>query len=556
MSRKVLKIFNVLLILSILLLPTGCSAELESGSDVFVGKPTPPLHVEGNQLKDPAGNNVLIHGWMQPTSSWFNGQGRWYSDPWNWTNTGSTIANSSVSKFLEYMNEVATVMTDPTPKSGRDHGWHASFVRVNTDAVGGWTSSKGLVDSEQFDAWIANFLVPYANHLKTRGLYLVLSATGPMVVNVDGDQSKNASIGTQERMITFWERVASAPGVKDADNIMFELMNEPVMIETEPGNGRWGMQRRIYFQAFVDWLQPIIDTVRDTGANNVIWVPTLEWQGSPQQWASYPFSGENIGVAVHFYPAYGGVFDNPRAIQSLWDNQYKPAADIWPMIITEMFWTPFPNDPMNLVNGTTEGFGNAIRQAIDNQGNVSYMIGFIGDLLDDLNKNRPADCDLSEREGAQAYFDWMPELEKLSSVRSYGYRSVPGKIQAEQYESMAGLVVESNAENLSERHISHIVSGGWTKYLVNVEKSGSYTVKFRVASHARVNNDILIKDKSGNLLGTFTVDSTKTKGWQDWYTDSITIELAKGKQELTLEFEGKGDYLFNIDWFEFDLVSN
>ncbi len=368
----------------------------------YEGMETPRLHVEGRFLKDPSGKNVLLHGWMQPTASWFNGAGRWYSDPTDWTNP------SNVSGFLNYMNAAADLMSDTSPRYGRNYGWHCSFVRVNTDAVGGWTSQSGLVDPVQFDAWINNFLVPYANHLSSRGLYLVLSATGPMVVNVDGDGARNASQGTQARLLTFWETVANAPGVKNADNIMFELMNEPVLIESSPGNGDWGMQSPVYFEAFSEWMQPVIDVIRATGSDHVIWVPTLEWQGSPQQWDQYPFSGTNIGVAVHYYPAYGGVRDDATAVQNLWDSSYKPAADRWPMIITEMSWFETPGDPNSLVYGHTDGFGRAIRNAIDEQGNVSYLVGFIGDLLDDLNDARPADCLLSVRECAQAYFDWLP----------------------------------------------------------------------------------------------------------------------------------------------------
>ena len=52
-------------------------------AQAYEGMPTPPLHVEGRFLKDPCGNNVLLHGWMQPTASWFNGN-RWYRDPSNW----------------------------------------------------------------------------------------------------------------------------------------------------------------------------------------------------------------------------------------------------------------------------------------------------------------------------------------------------------------------------------------------------------------------------------------------------------------------------------------
>ncbi len=371
-------------------------------AQAYEGMETPKLHVEGRFLKDPDGKNVLLHGWMQPTETWFNGGGRWYSNPTDWTNP------SNVAGFLNYMCDTATFMSDyDTPRYGRNHGWHCSFVRVNTDSIGGWTQQDGLVNPTQFDAWIQNFVVPYANHLESCGLYLVLSATGP--INTPDNGSQNAGVVEQQRLITFWQTVANAPGVKGANNIHFELMNEPVMIESFPGNGDWGMQSSVYYEAFTEWMQPVIDVIRDTGADNVIWVPTLEWQGSPQQWAEYPFTGTNIGVAVHYYPAYGGVRDDATAVQNLWDSSYKPAADRWPMIITEMSWFETPGDPYSLVYGHTDGFGSAVRNAIDEQGNVSYLVGFIGDLLDDLNDARPEDCLLSERECAQAYFDWLPD---------------------------------------------------------------------------------------------------------------------------------------------------
>ncbi|MBN1181494.1 MAG: carbohydrate-binding protein, partial [Bacteroidales bacterium] len=364
------------------------------------GMPTPALHVDGNKLKDPTGKEVLLHGFMQPTSNWFNGQGKWYSNPRDWEDA------NDVAQCLNFMNEMADLMSDTTPRYNQNHGWYASFVRLNTDDIGGWNSQSGLTDANQFNAWINNFIVPYAEHLSSRGLYLVLSAVGP--INTPNNGTHNAGMEEQQRLLTFWSTVANAPGVKNAENIMFELMNEPVDIESSPGNGDWGNHQNKYFSAFTKWIQPVIDTIRSTGSNNIIWVPTLEWQGSPYQWDLYPFSGTNIGVACHYYPAYGGVFDDPVRVQSLWDRQYKPAADRWPMIITEMFWTPFPNDPGNLVNGHTEGFGNAIKKAMDNQGNVSYMVGFIGDLLESLNDSRPADCNLAPREGAQSYFQWLP----------------------------------------------------------------------------------------------------------------------------------------------------
>ena len=330
---------------------------------------------------------------MQPTESWFNGGGRWYSNPSDWTNP------NNVAGMLNFMNGAADLMSDTSPRYGKDHGWYASFVRLNLDAIGGWTAEGGLVDQTQFNAWIQNFIVPYANHLKSRGLYLVISATGPV-------NTPNRNImGNSTALHAFWNTVANAPGVKNADNIMFELMNEPVDIESSPGNGDWGHGQAKYFSAFRDWIQPVINEIRNTGANNVIWVPTLEWQGSPQQHAQFPFTCTNCGIAAHYYPAYGGCFDDVNCHNRLWDSNYKPAADIWPMIITENFWFP-ENTPNGLCMGSTDKYGKTLKANIDEAGNVSYMIGFLGDLLDNLNDAPPANANLSSKQGAQAAFEW------------------------------------------------------------------------------------------------------------------------------------------------------
>jgi hypothetical protein len=79
------------------------------------------------------------------------------------------------------------------------------------------------------------------------------------------------------------------------------------------------------------------------------------------------------------------------------------------MLITEMMW--FPNAAGgydDLFNGTTAGFGNAAKSAIDNQGNVSYLIGFLNDNLTNLATQTPANCTLGSGEGVQAAFAWWP----------------------------------------------------------------------------------------------------------------------------------------------------
>ena len=46
------------------------------------GMPTPALHVNGRNIQDPSGKNIMLHGYMQPSTSYFNGGGGVnYTDP-------------------------------------------------------------------------------------------------------------------------------------------------------------------------------------------------------------------------------------------------------------------------------------------------------------------------------------------------------------------------------------------------------------------------------------------------------------------------------------------
>src|SRR3954464_10447764 len=141
------------------------AAALTISAQAYVGSTTPKLHVSGRFLQDSSNKSVVLHGYMQPMASFFNG-GQ-YSDPTDWNNT------ANVAGMLNYLKDAATLMSDTTPRYGQSHGWYSTFVRVNTDSIGGWTAQGGLVNSSQFNGWIQNFVVPFAQHLNSRGMYLV-----------------------------------------------------------------------------------------------------------------------------------------------------------------------------------------------------------------------------------------------------------------------------------------------------------------------------------------------------------------------------------------------
>jgi hypothetical protein len=383
-------------------------AQLVAGSAAaFQGMTTPKLKVSGRFLVDATGKHVTLHGYMQPAASWFNGEGRNFVDPHDFTK----VAN--VAPALNFLNGVSDLMTHTGPELGQAHGWYATFVRIIGDDGGvsnfapGWDVNGNLSNSAQFNGWIENLLVPYINHCRADGLYVVICGN-PSVAYPGGNVNRNMTKQYQDNLITFWKALAANPSIGGADNVMFEICNEPIAIETSFGANDWGSGNNAHWAALTNFMQPIVDAIRSTGADNIVWIPGLGWQGEYQGFPTYPLTGTNLGYAAHVYPAYGNVHDNAALVTRLWATNYKPAADQLPMIITELMWTP--NNGVgyqDLWNASTAGFGAAVRTCLDTQGNVSYLIGMAGDVVGNINAGL-SNATYPTEQGAQAAFAWWP----------------------------------------------------------------------------------------------------------------------------------------------------
>jgi len=385
----------------------------------YQGMPTPRLHVAGRYLDDPNGRHVTLHGYMQPGETWFNGEGHNFLNPSDFTRA------SSVAPALKFYEAVADVFAKTGPQYGASHGRYASFVRYLADGGGasnfaaGWNAAGQLASPAQFKGWIANILVPYVAHCRAAGLYVVLCGN-PSVAYPGADPMKNMTKQYQQNLITFWKTVAAHPKIKGADNVLFEICNEPILIETTFGAGNWGSGDATHWKAHTAFLQPVVDAIRAQGADNIILLPGLGWQGEYQGFATYPLTGGNLGYAAHLYPAYGDVHDSAAELKALWRSNYQPAANRLPMVITEMFWDP--NDGtgyQDLWNATTAGFGRNVKALLDAQGNVSYLIGMVGDHLANL-KSGLAGSTLAKAQGAQAAFAWWPAYRTAAPTKPAG----------------------------------------------------------------------------------------------------------------------------------------
>ena len=127
--------------------------------------------------------------------------------------------------------------------------------------------------------------------------------------------------------------------------------------------------------------------------------------------------------------------------------------------------------------------------------------------------------------------------------------AVPGKIEAEDYASM--FEIQSEADANGDINIGFINPGDWAQYKINVKEKADYQVKFRIATGAAANGQIVIRNGKNDSLGSLIVDASLSDDWHDWFEASVVIPLNAGEQDLKLEFKGASEYLFNIDWMEF-----
>ena len=125
---------------------------------------------------------------------------------------------------------------------------------------------------------------------------------------------------------------------------------------------------------------------------------------------------------------------------------------------------------------------------------------------------------------------------------------ITDKIQAENYVAMDGVQIEE--DSLGTPNIGWINDGDWSQYYVNVPAAGAYTLTARMATGSEKESVITVTDSTGKILGTLSVDPTKSKGWNDWYEASTNVALPAGKQKLTFTYTGEDTYLCNVDWYD------
>lgn len=369
-----------------------------------------PLHVDGPYFRDTEGRVVILHGFAQTFSPWFNERGT----KWN---------NYDVEGCLRYNKGII----DGIQKAG----WKMTFVRQHMDPY--WSNTPGIhttgendihaFDYNRFTKYLDEVFVPMAEYAISKGLYVVMRPPGVCPENI--------SIGDayHQYLLKVWEHVAQHPKLKDNGAVMFELANEPIHINS--GSRDKDEEMTAYMQA-------IVDVIRQH-CNNILLIPGLGWQQQYTGFVKYPIKGNNIGYAVHCYPGwYNSGAENDvdvtyREFKRGWDSMITPIALQAPIVVTEMDWAPqkYQSSWGKAVTGKAggEGFGANFIRIADETCNVSWLLFTDGNLLANYQDSAPdGNTFLTDPEACprpcfrQYQYYATEEYRNIINAEGYGYQ--------------------------------------------------------------------------------------------------------------------------------------
>ncbi len=203
----------------------------------------PWLHVEGNLIKDPAGNTVILRGVD-------------FQD----------IKEQATDRTVG-LNGLIDVVTNPDDTLSNSPGWYTRVLR--------FTVEPPISNLEEY---YQQTLKPAVDYATSKGLYVIID--WHYIADVNSNiESTNA----------FWTYMA--PRFNNYSNVLYEVYNEPINT-----NLTWG-QFKPYMQAWVD-------LIRKYAPHNLILAGSPVWDQRMGDAATNPLTGGNIVYVAHIYPGH------------------------------------------------------------------------------------------------------------------------------------------------------------------------------------------------------------------------------------------------------------
>lgn len=199
---------------------------------------------------------------------------------------------------------------------------------------------------EQDEYYLWRYLDPIVEWAVENNRYVILDLH--FIGNIEsgrGDEMPNIKKEPMDFSVEFWKLVAGY--FKDVPNVIFEICNEPTCID----NQTWSQSAQL-----------LVDTIRDTGAQQIIIVSGTEYSYDLSYWVKNPMKESNIVYAAHIFP------NKKQGMQVL-----DEISDNIPVIVTE--WGYISNEEpvkQNYLVGGRDNYGMPMLQLMERKG-ISWV---------------------------------------------------------------------------------------------------------------------------------------------------------------------------------------
>ena len=301
------------------------------------GIPTPWLHRDGNLIRDPSGNEVILRGVNIPDTKRLNSD-NYYS--------------YSVDEYVTW----ATNGNSP-PGTEDPNGWYSRVIRLPCQPVDigghdpGAAPPAPAFDQGRLDSYLENHLRPAVEKCAERGAYAIVDYHRH---RGEHDETLHyTSDAIDEEIRRFWSTIA--PAFAEDSHVLYELYNEPTAPyadETDPTSD--SQAARDTWATWKEAAQPWVDLIREHAPRNLVLIGSPRWSQWTAQAPNDEFEGDDLAYTGHVYGQEG--------LRPLSESFGAPGEEV-PVFMTE--WG-YKNGRAPYLSGTTGEEGQQFLDLFEN----------------------------------------------------------------------------------------------------------------------------------------------------------------------------------------------
>jgi len=270
------------------------------------------IHVSGNRIVNSLGQGVSLRG--------VNKSGTEYQCL---STTGTAVFDGPADA-----SDVANLTA-----------WGVNIVRLPLNEQC-WLGINSMPRSNYTSAFYQNAIVNYVNLLSAANIATIIDLqwAAPGVIQAGTGAQPLIPVPDLDHAPAFWTSVANT--FKNNSRVLFDLYNEPYPDNNQNTTAAWTCLRDGCLATYPNdgstytsvGTQSLVNTIRATGATNIIMVPGVQFTNVLAQWVLYKptDSANNLVASWHSYS------DQICVPQSCWDSQIAPVLANAPLITGEL----------------------------------------------------------------------------------------------------------------------------------------------------------------------------------------------------------------------------